>query len=185
VSSRSKGAKRRARAIKRKAQALARDGQPQLTAPPFLQMPDVRQNLPAIAQITATAEFYQGPFPHPEFLKKFDEIEPGSSARLLNLIVDQGRHRMGLETHAVNSDIKRSWWGLILGFVVVMSACGVGGAAVWTGAATAGCSLIGAAIASLAGCFVVGTYSRRSERIAKAALNPPPGRALAKRPAPK
>lgn len=181
MSKRSKGAKHRARVIKRKAQTLARDGQPQLATPAFLQMPDVRPNLPGVTQITATAEFYQGPFPHPEFLKKFDEIEPGNSAKLFNLIVEQSRHRMGLENHAVNSDIKRSWWGLILGFVVVMAACGIGALAVWTGAANAGCTLIGGAIASLAGCFVVGTYSRRSERIAKAALNPPPGKAIARR----
>jgi uncharacterized membrane protein len=160
---------------------MAHDGPPQLSAQQFLQMPPVRPNLSSVAQITSTTEFYQGPFPHPEFLKKFDEIEPGSSARLFNLIVGQTQHRMGLENRVIDSDIRRSWWGLILGFVVAMSASAAGGLAIWKGSPVAGCSLIGGAILNLAGCFVVGTISRRSERAKKAAMNPPPSRALAKR----
>jgi len=110
---------------------------------------------------------FSGPLPSPETLKKFDEVIPGAAERIIKMAEGQFEHRTELERKVINSDIERSKWGQILGFViaivglvcaVIISIYGsqIGGAALGLGT-----------LASLVGVFMYGSRSRTKEREAK------------------
>lgn len=77
---------------------------------------------------------------------------------------------MALETRVINSDIRRSWWGLAAGFTVAMTIILMGGSLVYLGHDTAGATIATIGLASLVGTFIYGTASQRSERIEKAKI---------------
>lgn len=54
-------------------------------------------------------EAYQGPLPHPDLLKKFEEITPGAAERILLMAEKEQQHRHQLEIEIVtkeNNNIK-------------------------------------------------------------------------------
>jgi uncharacterized membrane protein len=113
---------------------------------------------------------YAGPIPPPELLEKFNEIDPGRAARLMDWAEDQSRHRMALESKVVGSDIRRSWQGLWCAFTITMTAIILGSALVYVGHDWAGTVIATSGVAGLAGTFIYGTSSQRRERSEKAKL---------------
>jgi uncharacterized membrane protein len=80
----------------------------------------------------------------------------------------QTAHRLALEKRVIGSDIWRSYIGLGLGFIISMT-CVIGG--IWLvaqGHDTAGTTVATGSVAALAGVFVYGALTRRSERREKA-----------------
>ena len=134
----------------------------------------VRPHSPAetreeIGQIMAsiTRSVYRGPIPPPEILKGYDLVKPGFAERVFVMAERQSQHRMELEKTVVIGDHKKSWVGLVLGFLV---ACGVFYGSydlVKKGHDTAGTILGGSALATLVGIFVRGSDQRSRERIEK------------------
>ncbi|HVT07512.1 MAG TPA: DUF2335 domain-containing protein [Polyangia bacterium] len=61
-------------------------------APPDRPPPPAR-----ITSVEQKVEQYAGPLPHPSTLKAFDDIVPGSAARILDNWEREGDHRRGLE----------------------------------------------------------------------------------------
>ena len=55
-----------------------------------------------------SVEFFSGPFPHPDILKKFNDVVPGSAERIIKMAEDQSAHRKELENKVIASDISRS-----------------------------------------------------------------------------
>lgn len=80
--------------------------------PKNYQNPD---NKPIIA---TRYENFSGPLPHPEILKKYDEIVTGAAERIIKQAEVQTNHRIQLETKVIDSDIRNSRLGLIFGFIV-------------------------------------------------------------------
>ncbi len=114
-----------------------------------------------------SAGFYSGPLPPPEVLKRFDEIVPGSAERIITMAEEQSIHRKNLEKQVIYSDISRSKWGQILGFVIAIVGLGVSGVVAIYGNAIAG-SIIGVGtLASLVSVFMYGSKSRVEEREAQ------------------
>jgi len=113
---------------------------------------------------------YSGPIPPPELLKRFDEIEPGTAKKILQLWEDQSRHRMGLEKYVIHSDVYRSWAGLVCGFLIAVFTIVTGGYLVLSGHDGAGGTIATLGLASLVGVFVYGTHSQRAERVEKAKI---------------
>ena len=134
----------------------------------------VRPHSPAetreeIGQIMAriTRSVYRGPIHPPEILKGYDLVKPGFAERVFVMAERQSQHRMELEKTVVIGDHKKSWVGLVLGFLV---ACGVFCGSydlVKKGHDTAGTILGGSALATLVGIFVRGSDQRSRERIEK------------------
>lgn len=107
---------------------------------------------------------FAGPLPPPSVLAAYDEIVPGAAERILAMAEAQSQHRQELEQHVIRSDAKRADSGLKAGFWLSLTAI-VGGVSVAIlGHPTAGATIATAAVATLAGVFVYGSHSRRSER---------------------
>jgi uncharacterized membrane protein len=114
-----------------------------------------------------TRSVYKSPLPPPEILKGYDLVSPGLAERIVGMAERQSQHRMELEKTVVIGDYKKSWVGLILGFVV---ACGVFYGSydlVKKGHDTAGTILGGSALATLVSIFVRAGNQRSRERIEK------------------
>jgi uncharacterized membrane protein len=156
---------RRSRRNKRRSTGRLVPSQPTPTAP-FNPLPDGV----LAARLSQQVSSYSGPIPPPELLKMFDEIDPGRAARLMDWAEDQSRHRMGLESRVVHSDILRSWVGLIAAFVITMTTIIVGGILIYLNHDWAGTGLATTGLAGLAGTFIYGTTSQRRERIDKAKI---------------
>lgn len=113
---------------------------------------------------------FSGPTPPPEVLQGYEQLVPGSAARLLQQAERQTDHRINLERMVTTSDVRRSWAGLICGFVLCSSCIGGGILCVLQGHDVAGAGIATAAVVGLAGAFIYGTASRKSERQQKTAL---------------
>ena len=73
---------------------------------------------------------FQGPLPPPEMLKGYESVLPGSAERLLSMAENQMKHRIGMESSALDSQMKMSRKGQVLGFVIVLLLEGI---AFWLG----------------------------------------------------
>lgn len=105
-----------------------------------------QQVTPQQIQLTQQTQHYEGPVPHPDTLRGFDALVPGSAQKLIDLALSESLHRRDLESKAVDANIatqkrqldianKQSWivfasdvMGQILGFTM-SGACIAG--AVW------------------------------------------------------
>lgn len=109
-------------------------------------------------------EAFSGPLPHPDLLLKFNEAVPGAAERIIKMAEEQSAHRRDLERDVVSSDIARSKWGQILGFIIALFGLGVSAVIGIYGNAIAS-GIIGAGtLASLVGVFMYGSKSRARER---------------------
>lgn len=110
---------------------------------------------------------FSGPLPHPDILKRFDEVVPGAAQRILAMAEEQSAHRRNLEKKVIDSDIARSKWGQILGFCIAIAGLVVSGLIAIYGSALAG-GIIGiGTLASLVGVFMYGAQTRSKERMEK------------------
>ncbi|MEN6370805.1 MAG: DUF2335 domain-containing protein [Armatimonadota bacterium] len=112
-----------------------------------------------------------GPIPSADELAKYEQILPGAANRILctyeahtDLLGEQARHRMGLESCVVNGDGKRAWAGIIIGGII-----GIGGLASAAYLGMHGHDILAGGIflgdvGSIIGTFIYGTNSKRAER---------------------
>ena len=75
--------------------------------------------------VLEVSQSFSGPLPHPDVLRKFNEIVPGAAERIIKMAEEQSAHRKELEKKVVDSDIARSKWGQILGFIIAITGLGV------------------------------------------------------------
>lgn len=107
---------------------------------------------------------FSGPLPPPEILRGFEDIVPGAAERIIKMAEEQSNHRRELERKVITSDISRSKWGQILGFVIAVVGLGVSAVvAVWGSAVAGGVIGVGT-LASLVGVFMYGSRVRSKER---------------------
>ena len=118
-------------------------------------------------RVTEVSQSFSGPLPPPEILRKFDEVVPGAAERIIKMAEDQSIHRKELEKKVVDSDITRSKWGQILGFVIAIAGLAVSAIIVVYGNAIAGGIIGVGTLASLVGVFMYGSKTRSEERKVK------------------
>ena len=132
------------------------------------------KNAAAAQLVSVAAKFHSGPLPPPEALQKYDQILPGAADRIIRMAESQHQHRQKLEKTVVESNAFSQKVGLILGFVIAMTAI-VGG--IWLareGKSGSGVTAIIAALAALVGVFVYGKIEQRRELAEKSkALSQP------------
>ena len=123
------------------------------------------------------ASLYAGPIPPPEALAHYERTLPGAADRILKMSESQQAHRQATETVVVNYEVRRGMAGLAAGVGVTLAAFALAGALAALGQTTFGFATAMVAIASLAGVFVAGHFSRRKERAARLEemLNPAVG----------
>ncbi len=107
---------------------------------------------------------FSGPLPPPEILKKFDDVVPGAAERIIKMAEGQFIHRTELEKKVIESDISRSKWGQILGFVIAVVGLVVSAVVAVYASATAGTIIGAGTLASLVGAFMQSTKGREKER---------------------
>ena len=135
--------------------------------------PDEKNAAAQLVKVAATLS-YSGPLPPPEALQRYDQILPGSANRIIKMAESQHEHRQKPEKTVVESNAFSQKVGLILGFVVAMTAI-VGG--IWLageGKSGSGVTAIIAALAALVGVFVYGKIEQRRELAEKAKAFSPP-----------
>lgn len=119
------------------------------------------------AVVVHQSQSFSGPLPPPEILRKFDEVVPGAAERIIKMAEEQSAHRKDLEKRVIESDIARSKWGQVLGFVIAIAGLAASALIAIYGNAIAG-SIIGVGtLASLVGVFMYGAATRSKERIEK------------------
>ena len=128
----------------------------------------------ALLSAMAVSTRFAGPLPPPEVLKQYNEAVPDAAERILRMAEQQAAHRQKLEAKVVDSDIWKSYAGVIGAFVIVMAgfvtAYFIAPHLGWQGVAGA----VGLPIAGVVWTFIHGTNSRRQERANRtAALTPP------------
>lgn len=106
---------------------------------------------------------YQGPIPPAHMLEEYEAVVPGSAKQIIEIFVEQARHRMRMEAGVTEGATKRAWCGLSLGVIGLLS----GGILVALNHDTAGSLLAGGSLVSLVGVFIFGTNSQRRERLEK------------------
>jgi uncharacterized membrane protein len=117
-----------------------------------------------IVQSKTTSQSFSGPLPPPQVLAEYNQTVPGAAERLISMAEDQSKHRIEMESKALDAEIKRANVGLWLGAGICLAFLAVSGVLIFSGHDIAGASLGGASLASIAGIFVIGTSAQRAER---------------------
>jgi uncharacterized membrane protein len=112
-------------------------------------------------RVSAYSEQFRGPVPHPDTLRQYEEIVPGSAKSIIDSFITEGDHRRAREVREVamceewaRADISLQKRGQILGFIIAV--IGVGGGlyvaatvSPAAGAAVSGVTLVGIVAAFL------------------------------------
>ena len=125
------------------------------------------QDQPNRSQVSIRAEHYEGPLPPPALLRQYNEIVENGADRIFVILENQVSHRSYLERAVIDRDNRRADWGVICAFVICICFLVSGSWLVSTGHDTAGGVIATTGIAGIAGTFIYGTNSRRSERESK------------------
>ena len=120
-------------------------------------------------QVTRTQEF-KGPLPHPDILRKYDEIVPGAAKSIVGSFITEGEHRRECEKRelAMYEDWSRADVGLqsrgqILGFVLSVIGIGGGLLVAAVGAPAAGSFVSSASLAAIVVAFLRQRHPRKED----------------------
>ncbi len=122
---------------------------------------NVQRSQPNNPSLVAYKASYSGPLPHPETLKKFEEIVPGSANRIITQFEEQSQHRRMLETKVIHNDIFLSKMGLLAGFIIGLLAVSGGVYTALLGHEMAGGFIGSAGLIGLVSVFVYGTRMKQ------------------------
>ena len=111
----------------------------------------------------ATIQWFS-PYPPPEILQGYDKVVPGFAERVVREVEKQSEHRQKLESQVVLADIKKSYLGMALGFVVALAGLAAAVVCVWHGGQVAGAVIGTVDLVALVGIFIYGSQQRRGER---------------------
>ena len=116
---------------------------------------------------TFSAKVYSGILPPAEELEKYEKIIPGVGQNLLSTYQKQVEHRIEIESIVIKGDNKRSWVGLFLGFIIVMSVIGIAYLLLSKGKSLEAFGTVILALGSLVSVFIRTLSERRKERALK------------------
>ena len=110
------------------------------------------------------ASYSSGPLPSADQLERYDIVLPGAANRIITMAEEQSKHRQELEKTVIKSNARDSLLGVIFAFVLCLSTIIIGGILAFNDHGTTGLIFCGVGLASLAGTFIYGTRSSKSER---------------------
>ena len=119
-------------------------------------------NIPPVRVTTYTG--VSGPIPPPQILQQYNNIVPDAAERILRMAEKQSDHRMALENKVVNSNLVKSYLGMVAGSsIAIFGLCIAKDIAINGNPATAG--IIAALdLGGLVWVAVTNTKSQRKER---------------------
>ena len=130
-------------------------------------LPKSQNNTGSLVVKREVSQSFSGPLPHPDVLRQFNEVVPGAAERIIKMAEEQSAHRKELEKKVIDSDISRSKWGQILGFIIAITGLGVSAMVSVYGNALAGGIIGVGTLVSLVGVFMYGSKTRSKEREVK------------------
>ena len=89
---------------------------------------NIPEKKPNNLAVRATSISYQSPIPPPEIIAHYEAIQPGFAERIMKAFEKQSAHRQNLEKIVIEADIKKSYLGLVCGFLIGI--CSIG-ATIW------------------------------------------------------
>ncbi len=120
-----------------------------------------------IKVVGIVSQRYSGPIPHPDILRGFEEILPGSADRIIRMAEKQSEHRQEMEKKMVHAEDRDSLLGVIFAFLMGLGCLGVSLAMVLFVPSQAGAiaaAFLGVTgIASITGAFIKNTRSNREK----------------------
>ena len=104
-------------------------------------------------------------FPSPGMLRDYEKIIPGLAQKIISYAERQTMHRIEMERKLITSNIRKSYMGLIFGFLIGVT--GIGGGMYLT---TIGFNIIGimfssGTLVSLVMTFIYGSQSKKCKGI--------------------
>ena len=100
-----------------------------LHSTPMAKSPKNNHSHPATKEssaLTTRREQFVGPLPHPDLLKKYEEVSPGVVKILIELAKEQAKHRQELEKKIITANITNEKVGMYLAFTITIAAMGSG-----------------------------------------------------------
>ena len=126
--------------------------------------PNKKQLVQQTTSLAKIESSFKGPLPPPQVLDHYDKIVPGSAEKIISMWEQQVKHRQELEKKVITSDIRQSYFGAILGFVIAIATICAGTFLAYNGRPTEGLAAIISALVGLVGVYAWGSYQRRKER---------------------
>ena len=111
----------------------------------------------------ARSYFFSGPLPHPDHMKEYENILPGSADRLITLLEEEAQHRRQQATSRTKSNTKLEERGQFFGFLIAMTALIGGGYIMASGQSVWGAAVAISAVAGLSGVFIWKSRERNRE----------------------
>jgi uncharacterized membrane protein len=104
--------------------------------------------------VVMAASYFEGPIPPPDILRQFEEIIPGSAARIFDVAMQQSTSRIANQNKIVDANILDRRLGMAFGFI--MSCIGITGGCVVAalGYGSYGATIVGLMTAGLATCYL-------------------------------
>lgn len=107
--------------------------------------------------------FHMETLPHPDILRQYEKILPGSTDRILRMAEKISDHIMAIESGVINSNIKLSFLGWVSATIIVMMFVTLGGALVYLNRNIEGFVSMITPVAAVAGIFIYGKKEQKKE----------------------
>ena len=116
-------------------------------------------------QAMLTLEMHYGPIPHPEILKKYDELDPGAAKLIIENGVNESVHRRDMEKRLLEKKINDKKRGQYLGFLIGLVVIVAGTYLIYANHPITGTLLSGTSLLGLVGSFLSsGSNDRNDEK---------------------
>jgi len=107
-------------------------------------------------QVSVRAEMFIGPLPHPDILKRYDEVMPGIADRIVAEFQAESLHRREQEKAALHAESREAMRGQLFAFLTVVAAFITVGWLGWLGHPAAAGAVAGTTIVGLVIAFIQG-----------------------------
>lgn len=124
------------------------------------QLPSATPGQPPQQLQVAATQAFTSPFPPPELLRGYDEVNSGLSERIVNLIEGQSAHRQRMEVTLTESQIRLASRGQWLAFTLALSGLVVAGYMTQLGHATTAAVIGSLDLVALVSAFLGATRQR-------------------------
>lgn len=108
-----------------------------------------------VSRITLLQESFSGPMPHPDILKGYEDILPGSAERILQMAENEQKHRHKQEDRICKGSVEQVKRGQWIALFVVILLTAVATAITLLGQPTVGGIIFGSTIAAVAAIFII------------------------------
>ena len=123
----------------------------------------LKQLLISIKKQSMTRTRFRGPLPHPEILKGYEDVLPGSAERIICMTEKQQAHRIQIESSVVEENCRSQRRGLHYGFTISLLVILGGFFLIYEGKDISGAAVVITAVASLVGVFIYGKITQSNQ----------------------